>query len=236
MVSAAQDGLRLRVIRRHDVPFIVVPVPSADGEHRPARRLTIEAASRSEGPKRRTSRRHPRRFPHSEPARQSYRKRSWNIRLTWIVWYPIEYQTIRRSPIFHAKPDGPARLTPGRTRHGIHPASPPPAATAPPARPRRTRLRGLTSEPPQQRRTIVVAGPGADGGWRDARSWGCAVSPELSGAVSRASRVQPSCSRGVAECADKQVLLGCWLISGRRGRLACRCCRRHGWRPSWPVV
>ncbi len=29
---------------------------------------------------------------------------------------------------------------------------------------------------------------------------------------------------------------GRWLISGRRERLACRCCRRRGWRPSWQVV
>ena len=43
-------------------------------------------------------------------------------------------------------------------------------------------------------------------------------------------------SRGVVERAEKQVVLGCWLISGRRGRLACRCCRPCGWRPSWPVA
>jgi len=34
----------LPLARRHDVPFIVVPVPYAGGEHRPARRLTTEAA------------------------------------------------------------------------------------------------------------------------------------------------------------------------------------------------
>jgi hypothetical protein len=45
-----------------------------------------------------------------------------------------------------------------------------------------------------------------------------------------------SCSRGVVERAEKQVLLGCWLISGRRERLACRCSRRRWWRPSWQVV
>ncbi|MGD0604277.1 MAG: hypothetical protein ABSA53_11840 [Streptosporangiaceae bacterium] len=34
----------LPLARRHDVPFIVVPVPYADGEYRPARRLMTEAA------------------------------------------------------------------------------------------------------------------------------------------------------------------------------------------------
>jgi peroxiredoxin len=34
----------------------------------------------------------------------------------------------------------------------------------------------------------------------------------------------------------KQALLGRRPISGRRERLACRCGRRHGWRPSWQVV
>jgi hypothetical protein len=44
------------------------------------------------------------------------------------------------------------------------------------------------------------------------------------------------CSRGVVGRAGKQVLLGRWLISGCRERVACRCCRGRGWRPSWQVV
>ena len=40
----------------------------------------------------------------------------------------------------------------------------------------------------------------------------------------------------LVERAEKQVLLGRWLISGRRECLVCRCCRRRGWRPSWQVA
>jgi len=58
--------------------------------------------------------------------------------------------------------------------------------------------------------------------------------PLLSQAPDRSSVL--GCSRGVVGRAGKQVLLGRWLISERRERLAYRCCRRRGWRPSWQVV
>ena len=61
-----------------------------------------------------------------------------------------------------------------------------------------------------------------------------AESPLLSQAPDRSSGL--GCSRGVVGRAAKQVLLGRWLISERRERLTCRCCRRRGWRPSWQVV
>ena len=62
----------------------------------------------------------------------------------------------------NARPDQ-ARHTPRITTPSRHRAT---SKTAPLTRPRRTRLRGLTSEPPQHQRIIVVAGPGADGGWK----------------------------------------------------------------------
>ena len=64
---------------------------------------------------------------------------------------------LRKSPIFHAKPDGPARIAPGRTRHGTHLASPPPAATTPPAIPRGTRVRRSADGP----RRAACPGPAA---------------------------------------------------------------------------
>jgi hypothetical protein len=48
--------------------------------------------------------RHPRRSPHPQPTRHNCRKKSWSIRLTCKFRYPIGYQTLRGSPIFHAKP------------------------------------------------------------------------------------------------------------------------------------
>jgi hypothetical protein len=149
----------LPLARHHDVPSSLsspCPMPTVSTGPRDGSRSTRR--SRPEGPEpphpsRRP--RQPRRSPHLQPTRHNYRKRSWNIRLTWIVWYPIGYRTIRGSPIFRAKPAArPARRR-GRNRHGIHLASPPPAATAPPARPRRTRLRCLTSGPPHQQLTAV---------------------------------------------------------------------------------
>jgi len=88
--------------------------------------------SRSEGPKRRTpatASANPRRSPHPEPTGHNSRKRLWNIRLTWKFWYPIGYQTIRGSQIFHANwtsrpPSRPAGSDTAHTSHH-HPQQPP---------------------------------------------------------------------------------------------------------------
>jgi len=40
----------------------------------------------------------------------------------------------------------------------------------------------------------------------------------------------------LSDASASRFCWGRWLISGCRERVACRCCRRRGWRPSWQVV
>jgi NAD(P)-dependent dehydrogenase (short-subunit alcohol dehydrogenase family) len=83
---------------------------------------------------------------------------------------------------------------------------------------------GDATDPEQVTRMADEVGSGLD------------VLVNVAGAVShRLVAARLSCRRSY-QARPYQVALGCWLISGRCGRLARWCCRRRGWRPSWPVV
>jgi hypothetical protein len=81
----------------------VGPVPEAGCE--PARVMAHDRGdghalrARSSAPP--LAPRRPRPSLHPEPTRHNYRKRSWNIRLTWKFWCPMITRILRKGPIFH---------------------------------------------------------------------------------------------------------------------------------------
>ena len=93
--------------------------------------------------------------PATRPSQKSKKVVEYSAYLDSLV--PYRVPNYPREPDLPRETGGPARTTPRPDQARHTPPSPPPAATAPPARPRRTRLRGPTSEPLQHQRTIVVA-------------------------------------------------------------------------------